>query len=261
MGDLGPGQGQALVYDWKWYYAARGLFVWAILALAMAIPKANRDRRAALILVPVAAVSLVWVLAQAVLHLPSAQAYYLDVVVSSLVVGIAVLWLLASSLGRLRGVARFFLALCLMFAVAVVGGLSTLSASSSGEVVVLPIVMAFFAAILLSAMAATARQCRGGYSPARLLLRLGLWMTLGTLVVVYGCFLAVALSSGELIPDVMVFAGVGLAGLVSGLLLYLLSLPYMVLGLASPFFRARMQACLGVPPNREQSSDSSPPPL
>jgi len=264
IGQLGPAQGQALVYDWKWCYAAQGLLIWGALVLALAIPRANRDRRAILILLPLAVVSLAWFLlkvALVALRIPSSVANQYGMMVDCLVVGLATLWLLAPSLCRLKGGARFFVSLWLICAVTGVGVLSS-AYTSSPETVILLTFPVLLAALLLSALTATARRCRGDYSPVRFMLRLGLWTTIGGVVVMYGYFiiLTCVLSSGPRLSDMTrVAPQVGLVGLVLGALLYLLNLPYMVLGFVSPFFRERLQRCLGLPPvPRDVDSTASP---
>jgi hypothetical protein len=252
IGELGPSQGQATVFPWKWYYGAQGLLVWAVLGLAMVIPKANRDRRVLLILIPAAVAVAAWSLFARALHMPSSQQYQFDWLVDSLVVAIAVLWLLAPGLGRLPVAGRFLCSLFLMCAVAVVGVVSSF-ASSSPEAVILPIFFGLFAMLLLLSLTAAVQQCKKRYGPFRFLLRLAAWIVIGAVALVYGYIVVVSLSSGTPLPRAQLFASFGLIGLGLGASLFLCTLPYMVLGLASPFYRDRMQACLGLPPRREQS--------
>ena len=76
------------------------------------------------------------------------------------------------------------------------------------------------------------------------MLRLGLWTTIGGVIVAVGYFvLLTSILSLWLRPPNL--AGAGFVGLVLGASLYLLNLPYMVLGFASPFFRHRLHRCLG----------------
>jgi hypothetical protein len=232
------------VYDWKWYYGVQGWLVSLALVLAMAIPQANRDRRALLILVPLAVASLAWFLLKAAVRIPSPQLYPFDMMVHCLVMGLAVLWLLASGLCWFRGGTRFLVSLGI---VCVVTGLEVLSSASTSlpETMFLLTSPVILVALLLNALAATARQCREDHSPVRFMLRLGLWTTIGGVIVAVGYFVILTsiLSLWLRPPNV---AGAGLVGLVLGVFLYLLNLPYMVLGFVSPFFRDRLQRCLGL---------------
>jgi hypothetical protein len=81
------------------------------------------------------------------------------------------------------------------------------------------------------------------------MLWLGLWTLLGGAVTMLGFFIVVllTLSSGpqHILPEVL---QVAVVGLVFGACLYLLNLPYMILGFVSPFFRERLQTCLKLEP-------------
>jgi hypothetical protein len=53
LGEMGPQQGQAVSFNWKWYYSALWLAIWLVVILAMVVPKTNRNIRILLIFVPV----------------------------------------------------------------------------------------------------------------------------------------------------------------------------------------------------------------
>jgi hypothetical protein len=256
IAELGPSQGQATVFQWKWWYSAQGLLVWAVLALAMVVPRANRDRKVLLILIPVAVVLAAWFVLTKSLHMGSGPEYQLESLVHGLVVAIAVLWLIADGLGHLTAAVRFFCALFTMGAVGILGVMSSF-ASRSAEVVILPIFLAMFAMVLLVAVTITVQQCRKDYSPGRFLLRIASWTVIGSLTVFYGYVVVVSLSSGTPLPATRLFAQFGLVGLMLGISLFLLILPYMVLAIASPFYLARMQACLGLPPRQPPPENST----
>jgi hypothetical protein len=250
IGELGPSQGQATVLPWKWYYGAQGLLVWAVLGLAMAIPKANRDRRVLLILIPVGVLLAAWFVLAKALRMASAQQYQFDWLVDCLVVAVAVLWLLADGLGRLPAAFRFVCGVLLMSAVAIVGARASF-ASTSPEAIVLSIFFAVFGAVLLMAITMAGRQCRKDYSPLRFLLRLASWAIIGCVTLVYGYIVVLSVSSSIPLPVGRLLAQFGLVGLILGVALFLFTLPYLVLAMTSPFYLARMYACLGVPPRQE----------
>jgi len=243
IGDLGPSQGHTLVYRWRWYYGAQGLLIWLAPVLALAIPRVNRDRRALLIFIPLAAASLAWFLLKATTPIPAPQLYPFDMMVHCLVLGLALLWLLAPVLGRFRGGVRFLISLTPTCAVA---GLEVLSSASTSprEAMLLLAAPILLAALLLAALAATARQCKADHRPVRFLLRLGFWTAIGGVIVGMGYFIVLGsvLSLWLRPPNI---TGAGIVGLALGVFLYLLALPYMVLGFASPFFRDRLQRGLG----------------
>ncbi len=49
-----------VVIDWHWYYGAATEAPWALIALLLVVPKANRNRQAWLILIPLVAALLLW---------------------------------------------------------------------------------------------------------------------------------------------------------------------------------------------------------
>lgn len=242
LGDVGLAQGQTLVYNWRWYYGAQGLLIWLVLVVALVLPRANRDRRAWLILIPLAMASLAWFLLKAIGHFPAPQLYPFDFMVHCVVLSLALLWLLAPALYQFRGEVRFLASLAIVSAATGVEVLSSAS-TSLREAILLLTSPVLLTALLLAALAATARQYREGRHSVRFLLTLGLWTTVGSVIVAAGYFIILgSILSLWLRPSNV--AGAGLVGLVLGVSLYLLALPYAILGLASSFFRSRLQRWL-----------------
>ena len=260
LGDTGPALGQALVYDWRWTYAAQGLLLWLALALAMALPRFNRDRRVLLILVPVVVVTLSWVLFKKATGATSSAAYRFDVLADSLLVGLAVLWLLAPGLVRLSGITRFLGSLGILVGAACVGCLSYTGFST--DMVAFLILLILLGLVLLVAMAGAAWRSKPWGGPVRFMLKLGAWTVMGGLGVICGYFLVVVcLSSGGLQGGYLIRAlpQIVLVGLILGVCLYVLNLPFMLLGFTSLFFRERLYGCLGLEPV-SKDPDTAPPP-
>jgi len=249
LGGVGPAQGQASVYNWSWTYSAQGLLLWLVLALAIVLPKSNRDRRILWILVPVLVSAACWTVFKRIIGATSSDAYPLDALMYSVLVGLAVLWLVAPGLSRTRGMARFLGALGILAAVAYVACLSYGIGLARGmrALVIMPIVLGL---ALLVAMAGAAWQGRRRGGPVRFMLTLAVWTVAGGLAVLCGYFLVMTgLASRLSGEDLMrVLPQVLLMGLILGAFLYVLNLPFMVLGFTSPFFRERLYACLGLRP-------------
>lgn len=237
-----------------------GALVWLPLVLALAIPHANRDRRAMLILVPLVVVALLWLLLKKAVGMPSSSAYRFDVWVGSLAAGLAVLWLLSPYLARRRGTARFFGAITVLVAVAYVGSLSY-ATWFSPETALHVIVLALLGLVLLLALAIAARRYRRGGGHVRFMVGLALWTVIGTVAILCGYFVVTGVFLSGLRGGMLVgvLPRVGLVGLVLGAGLYVLNLPFMVLGFVSPFFRDRMQACLGLNPVPKGPDVTAPP--
>ena len=60
IGSLGPKDGSPTIFHWRWYYNFPLLPCWAILLVLLLAPKANRNRQAYLILIPMGIAILFW---------------------------------------------------------------------------------------------------------------------------------------------------------------------------------------------------------
>lgn len=245
LGDVGPQQGEAVNFDWKWSYSAPGFIIWLVLILALVLPKANHDPRILLIFVPLVIVNLLWLAFKEVSSMPSSEASQFDTVFHSMAVGIAVLWLVVNYFERFGGFVRFLLS---FGTVVTVAGLGTLSYSTefSNEVALFLALFAFLAITMLGATTTAGKLCKGKYRPLCFMLWLALWTLLGSLFATYGFFIVgtFIMSSGSG-PDILeAILMLTLVGLIFGLCLYVLNLPFMILGFANPFFRERFNTCL-----------------
>jgi hypothetical protein len=244
---VGPHKGQALLYEWQWHYSAPGLIVWLVLIAAVVGLRANRNCRVLLILVPLAVVNLLYLLLKKLSGMTSSSAAQFDVVFQAAAIGVTLLWLVAPVLGR-QGIHRIVVAFVLLMAVA---GLSVFSYGtvSSEETAIFLVFLGSLGGLLVLAPAAATRLCRRLYRPVGFMLWLAVWMIVGGVVATLGAFaiLLSVLSSGppaSEIPEVIL--QIMTVGSILGLCLYVLYLPYMLLGFASPFFRTRLQACLSL---------------
>jgi MFS family permease len=245
LGELGQQQGHASTFDWKWYYSAAGSLIWLALILAIVVPKANRDLRILLILVPLVIVNLLWLAFKAISGMPSSAASGFDTVFHSAAVGVAGLWLVANYLHRFGGFARFFMSFATSVAVACLGVFSY-SIELSNETVVMLALLALMALMMLVAITLARKLCGGEYRPVCFMLWLALWTVLGSLVAMLGFIVvgSIIMSGGpDLSEGIMI---VVLGGSIIGLCLYVLNLPFMVLGFTNPLFRERLFACLGL---------------
>jgi len=246
LGEIGPQQGEAAVFDWKWSYSAPGLAIWLALILALVLPKANRDRRILLILIPLVVVNLLWLAFKKVSGMPSATASQFDTVFHSMAVGIAVLWLVESYFDRFGGFVRFLMFFGTLVAVACLGILSY-STELSNEAAVFFAMLVFFSITVLAATTAAGKLCRGKYRPLRFMLWLALWNIVASLFTTFGFFVVgnlIMSSGGSATYSLETILMLILVGLAFGLCLYVLNLPFMILGFANPFFRKRFNACL-----------------
>lgn len=242
IGDLGPQQGTSVTYDWKWYYGAPTLTLWLALIAAFVFIKANRNPQALLILVPLLIVNLLWLVFKKALHVGSTEAEMFGMVFHSLVVGITVLWLLGNSLGNRNPLVTFLLAFAIVAVLGLLGTVSYVGLEFSPETIGGPILLGMLALAMLLGFALTAWRCRKRCSPAHFML----WLAVCTLAVGAGGMLVFALIMGLIIGDLPPLLRVLIVGLVCGLYVYAIELPYMILAFYSSFFRERFYACLGL---------------
>jgi len=246
IGELGPKEGTAAVYNWRWYYSAPGLLLWLVLILVLVLPKSNHNRQAMLIIVPLVFVNLLWLLFKKLSGMSSSDAQQFDILFQSMAIGIAVLWLIAPKFGGSNGFVRFCMSVGIL---AVVAGLGTLSyyTGFSGETAVCLVLLVFMSIVLLLALTVAGWLCKRRYLPVRYMLWLGLCTLFGSVAAMLGFFIVGTLfifpGQVKLVSMIFEVAGVGLA---LGTCLYVLNLPYMILAFYSPFFRERFFACLNL---------------
>jgi hypothetical protein len=222
-----------------------------LIVLLLVVPKANRDRQAWLILIPLALVVLLWRTSTMLFAMSEGSAQTLGCLVISGAIAWTVVWLLGHRLGSRHRVANFFLILGTMLAV----GILSLYCSGEEDDSVMPFVAyamyyGFAVYCLVAAMMLAGRYCRKRFTPRRF----GLWLLVWISVVTVGLSLLL-LFAFALITQGFHDFGRGLlviptmAAFLAGLV-YLFNLPFLILGLNSPIYRRRLEAmfCVGHKP-------------
>ncbi len=247
LGDLESQQGIATNFDWKWYFSAAGSLIWLALILAIFVPRANHNLHVLWILVPLVIVNLAWLAFKKLSGMPSSTALQFDAVFHSAVVGVAALWLVAHYFRRFGGFVRFLMCFGILVAVACLSILSY-SVELSRETPLFLALLFLLALTMVGAIALSRRCCGGKYRPVRFMLWLALWILLGSSVALIGSIIvgSFILSGGPRFSEAILILVVG--GSILGLCLYVLNLPFMILGFAHPFFRERFCACLSLKP-------------
>jgi len=245
LGEMGSQQDRAASFNWKWHYSAAGSLIWLALILVLLVPKANHNPHVLWILVPLVVVNLAWLAFKKLSGMPSSSASQFDTVFHSAAVGVAALWLVASYFRRFGGFVRFLMCFGTLVTV---GCLSILSYSIefSRETPLFLALLFLLALALLGAITLSRRLCGGKYRPVRFMLWLALWILLGSSVALVGFIIvgSMIMSGGPRFSEAILILVVG--GSILGLCLYVLNLPFMILGFAHPFFRERFCACLGL---------------
>jgi lipopolysaccharide export LptBFGC system permease protein LptF len=60
LGDLGPSEGAAVSFQWRWYYPAPSVGLWALLVFLLILVKRTHTARAWLILIAVVLAIILW---------------------------------------------------------------------------------------------------------------------------------------------------------------------------------------------------------
>jgi len=238
--------GEAALYAWHWWYSVAGMGLWIVLVLAMVVPRANRTWKTLLILVPVATVSLEWLVFSGIVGGRPSEIRIFGVIAHSLAVGSAVLWLLGHWLAGRAWHRTFLRSLGLTVGVTLVGTLSLGVANDRMLIITVVLTLMMIAMVLAYALAVRGYRVRGDRG----------FFTLhaaGSMVAcLVGTFLAAPiflLITGSSVPSIGSFLKVVVpGGLLLGLLVFLVVLPFGILGVSSTFFRQRLILCLGGKP-------------
>jgi hypothetical protein len=244
---VGPLESAPVIYHWPWYRHLSRAALWLLLALAVALPQTNRDRRALLIFIPLLVLVLLWRPLAASAGMAGLSLEEFSLFFESLVVGVGLLWLNADRLGQYRGLMRPVLSLGLILVAGGAGVVSYGLASSRDAAPFLASIVVM-GVVLLIALAAARRLAHRRYQPLRFMLYLGLASILCATGGIIGVFLGLAVVGGlygASNPQSIVAEAIR-PGLVLGVCLYAINLPYMLLMFSSPFFRRRFQDWLGV---------------
>lgn len=250
IGEAVPHLVEAATFDWKWHYSAPAFAAWMAFVLALSIPKSNHNRRVLLIFIPIIIVNVLWLAFKRIASVPTDSAVQFDTVVQSMALGTAVLWLIGGYFSSLQGSARFLLSFVTVVLVAGMGVLSY-CAEFSHETFLFLTLFAILTVTLLAAITVTRAVCKARFRPTRFMLWLALWMLLGGIVAMCGFYIAGSyiMSSGPSMSNIsQTLVMIIVAGPILGFGLYLLNLPFMILGFANPFFHERLCGFLSVKP-------------
>ncbi|MHC4085349.1 MAG: hypothetical protein ACYSWZ_02895 [Planctomycetota bacterium] len=256
IGELGPKEGKAVIYNWKWYHSVLPLSLFFTLVLILVFVRANRTPRAWLIFVPLLIVNLLWSLLSKILGVGSANMVVFSVLFHSYTVGIASLLLLGHKIANRRRFITFLLALAIMAVASLIGVISYGMTDFSNEGLAIIIILGVLALSMLLGFVLSGRRCRNHYSNLRFMLWLALWCVVVCTVITAVFYSIMFVISGSSVPILILLAFV-LIGLVFGLCAYVIIVPYMILAFRSPFFRQRFYDCFHLPATAALSTDES----
>lgn len=229
---------------WRWWYRVPSLGLWAVIALLLIVRRANRRRQAWLILVPPVVLLLLWPMLAGLLSLPPSVAEVFGFFVVSGVLGFTALWLLADWLLRPSRVVAPLVALAIMLAAGAIAYQGYFGAELSDNVFLL-IPYGVSVLVLLTAIALSA-ICSASYRPGRFMGWLALWSVVGAMLAMLITVLVVAIANPAEVRGgfVMLLVPVLVVAPIWGAIIYLVSLPFMILAFNCPFYQKRFQDAL-----------------
>jgi hypothetical protein len=257
IGELGPKEGKAVIYNWKWYYNILPLLLLITLVLLIVFVRANHTPRAWLIFVPLLIVNLLWSLFSKVLGVGSANTAVFSVLFHSYTVGIASLWLLGHKIANRSRFITFLLALAIMAIAGLIGIISYGISDFSNEGLAILICLGVLAFTILLGFVLAGWRCRKRYSNLHFMLWLALWcvvVCVAGMLVFYSIMFTIDRPSISLFTILFQLLTVGL---IFGLCAYVIIVPYMILAFRSSFFRQRFYDCFHLPAMEELSTDES----
>ena len=219
---------------------------------------ANRGRKAWWVLLPLGLVLLIPALGMARgLEWFGEDSPFTGLILN-MAIGLSMLALLSDLTAARRGVAAFFIALGILVIAAL---LNSLASTHSLMALVHTISGALCALAVLAGMVGARWCCRGRHAPFRFAACLLPCTALAAILAVapfaaIGAIAHLFLSGGGGV--LLMLFGMLLFGGVTGLLLAILAMPFMILAFVSPFYRERFVASLGLKPKDAAAADSLP---
>ena len=240
LGQLGRSDSAPVMFHWRWYYHTTTAPLWAAIILLLAVPRANRTRRAWLILIPSLFVLILWRVPITWLDFIGDPSHLLDWLIVTWTMAWAIVWLISPWLtSRYRLVTWFSIVVVMLAA-------GALSFSCSGqEDASFPSFAIFYGIVVVStpaAMLLAGRSCRRRFSGMRFGLWLLLWIVVVTvslpLVVLFGVSVIMQLPLADLLQSLLAICVV--MGVSAGIM-YVINLPFVILGMYSTFYRSRLE--------------------
>lgn len=174
----------------------------------------------------------------------SSDSIQFNALFQSLVIGLTILWLISYKLKEFRSVVRFFVAFGILVVISLLGILSIYS-DFQDQTFLIIVLFAFMTIAMLLGFAASGKLCRKKYRSVAFILWLGLWLPLCSVFAMVG-FFVVGIVIVQSVPPKEALIQIPIVGLFFGFFLYVVNVPYLILGFINPFFRERFCACLNL---------------
>jgi hypothetical protein len=246
---LGIAKSQPAIVNWHWYYHLATAPLWAIVLLSVIAFRENRNAQAWLIVIPLAIVLILWRTPLLLFGIGQETIQSIGSPIFAGAMGWTLVWLFGDRLANRRFPgATVFLIILVMF---VFGGLAFFALGGLKDSLFSNVVAyGISVGALVLSMAIAAHFSRNNFTPVRFGLWLLLWIALVSEVAVLcvaGLIITVNWAFGGQFL-ILVFMASILALIVAGII-YVANLPFLILIMKSPFYRARFDAMFHIPSN------------
>ncbi len=238
LGEIGSQDIQEAIYNWKTFYSIAGSMYWLPLILVMGIFKDNRDLKMLYILVPLLIINFFWMLFKQATGGNSSNSIPLDVTFYSFIIGFSVFWLTIHKFSKYHGIVKFFLYLIIMTLIISIGILTTFSDFDRA----MGLMFVFFILMVSTSFlcfALAGKVCKKQYQPKKFMIWLAVFLpALGTIALL--AYLAVGNSIMNSNMNSRDLITVFIAGPLTGLFIYAIHLPFLIMVFVIPFYRERL---------------------
>ena len=241
IGAFGPTDGKPVTYHFNPLYHAQGMIPWLLLPLAFVALRENRTPRAAWILAPIALLATVYLVVIRMMRVTSGSAAQLHVMFTIIVLGLSMVWLLAERIGHRNRFVTFLLASLIYFGFL---GVSLLANGRSRDVTAIASLAAVSIPAILLALFLATPHCTKPFHGARFVAWVGVALFVALLVTFSVIMFVFYRPSNRSIESLL--RELLIASFFGSLIYYAGLLPFLVLLLANPFWRKRLEAVLGL---------------
>ena len=241
IGEFGPTDGKSVTYHFKPLYHLQSIVPWLLLPLAFVALKENRTPQAAWILAPIALLAALYWAVMRIVPMTSAGMVQLNVMFAIMVVGFSMVWLLAERIANRSRFVTFLLAALIYFGFL---GVNLLGAGFGQDVVAIAGLAAVSIPAILLAFVIASPHCTKPLNEARFIITIGAALFI-VLLVIFSVILFVFYPAQDRpMKDLMNELLIG--SFFGSLIYYVVLLPFLILLLAHPFWRKRLEAVLGI---------------
>lgn len=262
LGNLGPRDGPPVEFDWKFQWILLLSYApWLILAALLLMRRKNRTWRICWLIVPLGLVLTACHILPRLFGVAPQETDQIRDFLDAVGFGLTCVWGWGDWIGsrtRLLTMCKTALwmlpvsALCALFQAGPHGPIASFA-------IVVMIIAVFSALMILAALNLAAIRCGGRYKPWRFSLWLLVWLVLGAVIVVVVSFSFIEAHVFtarfdwsflfKRLPEVL------LGGAIWGVILWAITLPFLILAFSSSFYRERFCGVCGV------AGKDEPPPL